>query len=65
MSTSALLISDFKSSYDQRVAANFTFPEYFELCRNDPMTYGLASERMVKAIGDPRLIATVSGPETA
>ena len=62
MSANALLISDFKSSYDQTVAANLTFDEYFELCRNDPMTYALAAERMVKAIGEPRLVATKSDP---
>ena len=62
MTTSALLFSDFKSSYDQSVAANLTLDEYFQHCRNDPMTYGLAAERMVKAIGEPRLVATKSDP---
>ncbi len=62
MTTSALLFNDFKSSYDESVAANFTLAEYFDLCRSDPMTYGLAAERMVKAIGEPRLVATKSDP---
>ena len=62
MTTSALLFNDFKSSYDKSVAANFTLAEYFELCRSDPMTYALAAERMVKAIGEPRLVATKSDP---
>jgi serine protein kinase len=62
VTTSALLFSDFKSSYDQSVAANLTLDEYFQHCRNDPMTYGLAAERMVKAIGEPRLVATKSDP---
>ncbi len=62
MTTSALLFNDFKSSYDQSVAANFTLAEYFELCRSEPMTYALAAERMVKAIGEPRLVAAKTDP---
>jgi serine protein kinase len=62
VTTSALLFNDFKSSYDKSVAATFTLDEYFELCRKDPLTYGLAAARMIQAIGEPRLVATKSDP---
>ena len=62
MTTSALLFDDFKTSYEKSVAASFTLAEYFQLCRDDAMTYALAAERMVKAIGEPRLLPTKSDP---
>ena len=56
MTTSALLFDDFKTSYEKSAATNFTLSEYFDLCKKDPMTYALAAERMVKAIGEPRMV---------
>src|ERR1700687_770987 len=62
VNASAVLFEDFKTSYDQSVATTFTLTEYLALCRDDPMAYALAAERMVKAIGEPRLVATKSDP---
>jgi serine protein kinase len=62
VATSALIFDDFKSSYEQSAPATFTLDEYFGLCRSEPLTYALAAERMIKAIGEPRQIATKSDP---
>ncbi len=35
-----------------------TLQEYLELCREDPMAYASAAERMLKAIGEPEVIDT-------
>src|SRR3569833_1144596 len=37
-------------------------PEYLELCRDDPMAFATASERMVKAIGQPIKLDTSADP---
>jgi serine protein kinase len=60
VTASSVLFDDFKTSYEKSVATTFTLTEYFDLCRKDPMTYALAPERMVKAIGEPRLVQTKS-----
>jgi serine protein kinase len=62
VSASALLFDDFKTSYEKSVSSTFSLTEFLELCRNDPMTYALAAERMIKAIGEPRLVQTKSDP---
>ena len=62
MTTSALLFDDFKTSYEKSAAATLSLPEYFDLCKKDPMTYALAAERMVRAIGEPRIVSTKSDP---
>ena len=36
--------------------------EYLELCREDPMAYASAAERMLKAIGEPEVIDTAKDP---
>jgi serine protein kinase len=60
VNASAVLFEDFKTSYDQSVATTFTLTEYLALCRDDPMAYALAAERILKAIGEPRLVQTKS-----
>ena len=37
-------------------------PDYLELCRDDPMAYATAPERMVKAIGQPVKLDTSADP---
>ena len=36
--------------------------EYLELCREDPMAYASAAERMLQAIGEPEVIDTAKDP---
>jgi energy-coupling factor transporter ATP-binding protein EcfA2 len=62
VNASALLFEDFKTSYEKSVATTFTLTEYLAQCRDDPMAYALAPERIIKAIGEPRLVQTKSDP---
>ena len=39
-----------------------TLQEYLELCKTDPMAYASAAERMVKAIGEPKIVNTMNDP---
>lgn len=48
----------FKQNFERTSYATMTLDEYLELCRQDRMAYATASERMVRAIGEPELIDT-------
>ena len=53
-----LLRSDYKASETKYL----TVTDYLELCRDDDMAYATATERMVKAIGEPEMIDTSADP---
>src|SRR5260221_11268264 len=56
VNASAVLFEHFKTSYEQSLATTLTLTAYLEICRDDPMAYALAAERILKAIGEPRLV---------
>ena len=48
----------FSETYDRNKQAEMPLKEFLEGCRDDPMRYASASERMVAAIGEPELVDT-------
>jgi serine protein kinase len=56
------VVEDFLSrsrrAYEGRRGSELSVLEYLRLCRDDPMAYASAAERMVAAIGEPELIDT-------
>lgn len=52
----------YSSVQDERKTEEYTLEEYLELCKEDPMAYATAAERMLKAIGDPIKIDTSTDP---
>jgi serine protein kinase len=46
------------SAYETQKQHEMSMQEYLVLCRNDPMAYANAAERMVAAIGEPQVIDT-------
>jgi serine protein kinase len=52
------IVSLFKENFDKNVFKTLTIDEYLDLCKQDPMIYATAAERMVSAIGEPELIDT-------
>src|ERR1700751_3870423 len=52
------LFSTFVRSYEARRETEMSLAEYLEACRNDPMRYANAPERLLAAIGDPQMIDT-------
>jgi serine protein kinase len=52
------IFSQYASRYDRTREEEYTVQEYLELCRRDPGAYATASERMLRAIGDPELVDT-------
>ena len=52
----------FKEQYDQAQVEYLGIEEYLQLCKQDPMAYATAAERMVKAIGEPERLDTSTDP---
>ena len=48
----------FTQSYDRNKQSEFSLKQYLENCRDDPMMYASAAERMMAAIGEPEFIDT-------
>lgn len=48
----------FARSYDRRKEAELSLKQYLEGCREDPMLYASAAERMMNAIGEPQYADT-------
>jgi serine protein kinase len=52
------LFSRFTKVYEQRREHEMSLQEYLDACRDDPMMYASAAERMVAAIGEPEVVDT-------
>lgn len=61
MSTNPIL-ANFKNRYKEHKPEEMTITEYLELCKNDSSVYETSSERMLKAIGQPKIVDTSKEP---
>ncbi len=52
------IFNHFKSRYEARKQEEYSLEEYLDLCKDDPLAYATAPERMLKAIGEPEVIDT-------
>jgi serine protein kinase len=52
------LLEEFQQGFQQAQETSFTMLEYLDLCANQPLTYASAAERILAAIGEPRVIDT-------
>ena len=52
------IFNQFKSRYESRKQEEYSLEEYLDLCKEDPLAYATAPERMLKAIGEPEVIDT-------
>lgn len=52
------LFSRYTQAYEGRRETEMSLQEYLELCRDDPMAYASAAERILHAIGEPQLVDT-------
>lgn len=57
-------ISSLKTTFANKFAKPdiMSLQDYLELCKTEPLAYATAAERMVKAIGDPKVVDTSSDP---
>ncbi|MBD8526881.1 PrkA family serine protein kinase [Pseudomarimonas arenosa] len=56
------IFSSFANRYERTREEEYSLEEYLDLCKQDPMVYASAAERMLAAIGEPKLIDTRSDP---
>lgn len=56
------IFSQFQARYEQGKEEEYTLEEYLEICRQDPMAYANAAERLLKAIGEPEILDTRLDP---
>ncbi|MFT3814485.1 MAG: PrkA family serine protein kinase [Acidovorax sp.] len=56
------VISHFSARYERTREEVLSLEEYLALCKHDPGAYATASERMLKAIGEPELLDTRNDP---
>jgi len=52
------IFTRYAKAYEGRKEVDLTLLEYLEGCRDDPMMYASAAERMIAAIGEPEIIDT-------
>ncbi len=58
MQTVEDIFSVYARGYDQHREGEMTLPEFLEACRDDPMMYATATERLLAAIGEPVMVDT-------
>lgn len=58
MRTADELFSVFSRSYESRRESEMSLAEFLATCRDDPMMYASAPERLLAAIGDPEMVDT-------
>ena len=56
------IFDNYQQRYEKRLQEECSLQEYLELCKNDPLVYATASERMLAAIGKPVLYNTAQEP---
>ncbi|ENN87536.1 hypothetical protein RHSP_44281 [Rhizobium freirei PRF 81] len=58
MSNNDVLFNTFARTFEARREVEMSFSEYLEGCRDDPLMYANAAERLLAAMGEPLLIDT-------
>lgn len=56
------IIADFKEQFNEQKEIIYTIDEYLEACKTDPSLYSTTSQRILKAIGEPKIVDTVKDP---
>jgi len=56
------IFDKYQERYEQRLQEEFSLQEYLDLCKDNPLIYASASERMLAAIGEPELVNTAKDP---
>ncbi len=56
------LFTRYAQSYEGRRETEMSLTDYLQLCRDDPMAYASAAERLLAAIGEPEVVDTARDP---
>ncbi|WP_018953606.1 PrkA family serine protein kinase [Thioalkalivibrio sulfidiphilus] len=58
MDSAETLIAQYAREFQKRQESEMSLASYLEACADDPMLYATAAERLVAAIGEPRVLDT-------
>ncbi len=58
MDSAEALIAQYARAYEKRQEHEMSLAEYLEQCRDNPLMYATAAERLVEAIGEPEVVDT-------
>jgi len=56
------LFTRYAQSYEGRRETEMSLTDYLQICRDDPMAYATAAERLLSAIGEPEVLDTARDP---
>jgi len=56
------LFTRYTQNYETRRETEMSLMDYLQLCRDDPMSYASAAERILAAIGEPEVVDTARDP---
>lgn len=56
------IIDNVRNRYEHEMLEEYSLEEYLEICKQDPMAYATAAERLLAAIGEPEIIETRHDP---
>ena len=56
------IFEKYRSDYERARDEEMSLTDYLELCREDPMAYASAAERLLAAIGEPSVVDTRTDP---
>ena len=62
MDTVEDIFSAYAKTFEAHREAEMSLSEYLEACRQDPMVYATATERLLAAIGEPEMVDTSKDP---
>src|SRR3954463_3080170 len=56
------IFDNYAARYERTKEEEMSMKEYLALCKKDPLTYATAPERMLAAIGEPKVVDTRQDP---
>jgi serine protein kinase len=56
------IIDTVRNRYEHDMLEEYSLQEYLDICKEDPMAYATAAERLLAAIGEPEIIETRHDP---
>lgn len=56
------IIDSVKDRYEHQMLEEYSLQEYLDICKEDPMAYASAAERLLAAIGEPEIVETRDDP---
>jgi serine protein kinase len=56
------IFEHYQSRFEERKQEEFTIGEFLEICKQEPLAYANAAERLLTAIGEPEKVDTANDP---